>query len=321
MTVAARQPHAVLDLPSRRLKGLKIEQLLGLAERRQPLRLLEIGTGSGGIAHYFATHPTLRCEVMAVDVVDQRLIRDGYDFRLVHDTVLPFADASFDVVLSNHVIEHVGERPAQLEHLRELRRVMAHGGVGCLAVPNRWMLVEPHYRLAFLSWLPRPLRSPYLCLMRRGQLHDCEPLTVQRLESLLAEAGFVWCYLEVEALRATGRLAARSAAGAGATCHPDADLPHRMPAPMSEDKRFDPAVVATVTVTFNPDMGLLRTQLDALPRESLKLVVDNASQAEVLQGIQTLVSQTRNAKLLRNDENLGLAAAVNRGVRCNVAGL
>jgi ubiquinone/menaquinone biosynthesis C-methylase UbiE len=198
-----RQPHAALDMRSRRLKGLKIERLLGLAERRQPLRLLEVGTGSGGIAHYFATHPTLQCHVTAVDVVDQRLIREGYDFHLVHDTALPFADASFDVVLSNHVIEHVGERPAQLAHLRELRRVMAPDGVGYLAVPNRWMLIEPHYRLAFLSWLPRPLRSPYLRLMRRGERYDCEPLTVPRLESLLAEAGFVWRHLEVEALRAT----------------------------------------------------------------------------------------------------------------------
>lgn len=201
MTAETRQPHAVLDLPSRRHKGLKIERLLGLAERRQPLRLLEIGTGSGGIAHYFATHPTLRCEVTAVDVVDQRLIRDGYDFRLVHDTALPFADARFDVVLSNHVIEHVGARDAQLAHLRELRRVLAPGGVGYLAVPNRWMLVEPHYRLAFLSWLPRPLRTPYLRLMRHGERYDCEPLTVPRLDSLLAEAGFAWRHLEVEALR------------------------------------------------------------------------------------------------------------------------
>jgi spermidine synthase len=61
-TVASqRQPHAVLDLPSRNCKGLKIE------------RLLEIGTGSGGIAHYFATHPTLHCEVTAVEVVDQAI--------------------------------------------------------------------------------------------------------------------------------------------------------------------------------------------------------------------------------------------------------
>src|SRR3546814_9833619 len=68
--------------------------------------------------------------------------------------LLPFADDSFDVVLSNHVIEHVGEQPEQLAHLSELRRVLTPGGIGYLAVPNRWMLVEPHYRLAFLSWWP-----------------------------------------------------------------------------------------------------------------------------------------------------------------------
>ena len=203
MSADVRQPHAVLDLPSRRHKGLKIDRLLDLQRLSRPVRLLEIGTGSGGIAHYFATHPTLRCEVTAVDVVDQRLIRDGYDFHLVHDTALPFADGVFDVVLSNHVIEHVGARAAQLAHLRELRRVMAPGAVGYLAVPNRWMLVEPHYRLAFLSWLPPPLRTPYLRLMRRGQRYDCEPLTLSRLDALLAEAGFVWRHLEVEALRAT----------------------------------------------------------------------------------------------------------------------
>ena len=196
-----RQPHAVLDLPSRRHKGLKIERLLGLAERRQPLRLLEIGTGSGGIAHYFATHPTLRCEVTAVDVVDQRLIRDGYDFHLVRDTALPFADESFDVVLSNHVIEHVGERRAQLAHLRELRRVMAPDGVGYLAVPNRWMLVEPHYRLAFLSWLPRPLRTPYLRLMRRGERYDCEPLSLGQLDTVLRDARLASEHVEARAIQ------------------------------------------------------------------------------------------------------------------------
>ena len=214
MTATTRQPHAVLDLPSRRLKGLKIERLLRLAECLQPIRMLEIGTGSGGIAHYFATHPTLQCVVTAVDVVDQRLIDEGYEFHLVQDTTLPFADSSFDVVLSNHVIEHVGERTAQLAHLREIRRIMAPGGVSYLAVPNRWMLIEPHYRLIFLSWFPRRLRTPYLRLMRRGERYDCEPLSMPQLDALLAEAGFAGLHLEVDALRAT--LAIEGTHGLGA---------------------------------------------------------------------------------------------------------
>ena len=70
-------PHAVLDLTSRQRKAVKIELLLGLANREQPIRLLEIGTGAGGIAHYFAQHPTLVCRVTAGDVTDQRIVRDG----------------------------------------------------------------------------------------------------------------------------------------------------------------------------------------------------------------------------------------------------
>ncbi len=172
-----RKPHAILDLPSRRAKGLKIERLLNLGGRSGHIRMLEIGVGSGGISHYFATHPSLDVEVEAVDVVDSRAVSDGYRFQQVDGTALPFADGQFDVVLTNHVIEHVGQRPAQLHHLQEIRRVMREDAVGYLAVPNRWRVVEPHYKLAFLSWLPHSLRSGYLRMMNRGNFYDCERLS------------------------------------------------------------------------------------------------------------------------------------------------
>lgn len=198
-----RQPHAVLDLPSRDRKAIKIARLLDLAARPQPVRVLEIGTGAGGIAHWFATNPELRCEVAAVDVCDNRQVRDGYTFRQVQGVELPFADARFDVVITNHVIEHVGNADAQHRHLTEIRRVMAPGGVGYLAVPNRWMLTEPHYHLKFLSWWPRAWRTPYLRLMRKGTFYDCEPLQMRQLERMLVAAGFRHRNLCVAAWRAT----------------------------------------------------------------------------------------------------------------------
>jgi ubiquinone/menaquinone biosynthesis C-methylase UbiE len=198
-----RRPHAVLDVDSRRLKALKIERLLDLEHRPGPIRLLEIGTGSGGIAHYFGTHPTQLYQVDAVDVHDNRLVIDGYRFQQVADTHLPFADSLFDVVITNHVIEHVGDDSAQRHHLAEVRRVMCIEGVGYLAVPNRWMLVEPHFRLAFLSWLPRSLSDLYVRVMHKGTHYDCKPLRLGQLEHMLDAAGFRYRNLCVPALRAT----------------------------------------------------------------------------------------------------------------------
>ena len=192
-----------MDLHSRNLKGLKIERLLDLSGRAKPIRMLEVGTGSGGIAHYFGTHPQLHCEVDAVDIHDNRQVIAGYRYQQVQDTRLPFADATFDVVLSNHVIEHVGGEQAQRSHLAELHRVLRPDGVGYLAVPNRWMLVEPHYKLIFLSWLPHAWRTPYLRAMHKGEVYDCEPLQMGQLERLLTDAGFRYRNLCIDALRTT----------------------------------------------------------------------------------------------------------------------
>jgi len=90
---------------------------------------------------------------------------------------------------------------AQRRHLAELRRVLHPEGVGYLAVPNRWQLVEPHYRLAFLSWLPQAWRTPYLRLRKRGSHYDCRPLSVPQVEALLREAGFSFAQQLGHALR------------------------------------------------------------------------------------------------------------------------
>lgn len=197
MNDAERQPHVHLDVPSRRLIGLKIERLLDFAKRRRPIHLLEVGTGSDGVAHYFVAHPDLRCRVDAVDVKDSRVVVDGYRFHLVSDTILSFRDRLFGVLISNYVIENVGDEQAQFAHLTGLRRVMKSGGVGYLAVPNRWMIVEPRYGLPFLSWLPRCWRNSYL---RKGRIYGGESSEMGWLEHLLKIVVFQYKNFCIDAL-------------------------------------------------------------------------------------------------------------------------
>jgi len=205
--VERRLPHAALSPTGRLPKAEKIAALLKLDSiARTRLRLLEIGTGSGVIAHYFATRPEFLCEVDAVDVLDQRQVVEGYRYQTVTDVELPFGDGSFDIVISNHVIEHVGRADEQLAHLRAIARVLKPAGVVYLATPNRWQPVEPHFRLMFLSWLPKSWRSPYVRWRKAGDCYDCEPLTMPELEAMLQVAGFDYtnaCWEAIRAMSAT----------------------------------------------------------------------------------------------------------------------
>jgi SAM-dependent methyltransferase len=54
---------------------------------------------------------------------------------------LPFADGTFDVLLSHEVLEHVRDDRAAM---REAVRVLAPGGRAVVFVPNRWWPFETH---------------------------------------------------------------------------------------------------------------------------------------------------------------------------------
>lgn len=72
--------------------------------------------------------------------------------------------------------------------------------------------------------------------------------------------------------------------------------------------------LATVTVTYNPDLTLLDAQLRQLPADALRVVVDNASSPDLREPLRALC-EAHGVVFIANAENLGLATGLNIGAR------
>lgn len=65
---------------------------------------------------------------------------------------VPFRDLSFDAVVSNSVIEHLGDRASQQAFAGEVRRLAPSYFV---QTPNRGFPVEPHFVAPLIHWFPK----------------------------------------------------------------------------------------------------------------------------------------------------------------------
>ena len=74
-------------------------------------------------------------------------------------------DASFDVVFSNSVIEHVGIYQDQLQMSKEVRRV---GKRYFVQTPNKYFPLEPHFLFPLFQFLPINIRVLLLQNFRLG---------------------------------------------------------------------------------------------------------------------------------------------------------
>jgi SAM-dependent methyltransferase len=111
--------------------------------------------------------------------------------RMVRGDVLrvPFASGSLDFAMLNHLYEHVSD-PELL--FRETHRVLKPGGRAYVTAGSRYAVIEPHYRLPFLSWLPTRAAGAYLRATGRGRSYDdIRFLTYRPLTRLMRAAGFI----------------------------------------------------------------------------------------------------------------------------------
>lgn len=108
----------------------------------------------------------------------------GVGYEVGNALALPFPDRRFDIVFSNAVLEHVGDRAAQTKMISEALRV-ARTDV-FLTTPNPAHPVEFHTVLPLLHWLPADRHRSILRALGRG--HFADPRVLNLMSRRVLEA-------------------------------------------------------------------------------------------------------------------------------------
>ncbi len=157
--------HLMLDEDMRRAKAAKIARILQHflgTDSLAGLVVADVGCSAGIMSSELQRRGA---RVLGFDIDTAGLAKAAERFGTEVTFVtgdserLPLADAAVDVVICNHVYEHVVDADRLFV---ELRRVVKPDGVLYLGLANKYGVIEPHYKLPFLSWIPRRWAHRYV---------------------------------------------------------------------------------------------------------------------------------------------------------------
>lgn len=144
--------------------------------------VLDVGVTADGEAAYsnffecFYPYPERITALSDQEAGNLETLFPGVRFVRGDGCALPFPDASFDLVFSSAVLEHVGSRERQKQFIAEAARVSRK--YVFLTTPNRFHPLEFHTKLPFLHWLPRAWHRRILRLLKLDYLSREEHLNL-----------------------------------------------------------------------------------------------------------------------------------------------
>jgi len=152
------------------MNDLNLRFYVDFIERASPRRVLDFGCGDATLVAALRDRgiDAFGADVFAHGLVSlptaRTLVRSGFVRVIENDDRLPFVNASFDLIVSHMVFEHV----ADLQKVaRELARVLAPDGMMYHQFATRDQWREGHVGVPFAHRVPETLREPYLRVMHR----------------------------------------------------------------------------------------------------------------------------------------------------------
>lgn len=152
---------------------------------------LENGCGLGlfidGFARHFKRLVVLDfslCYLLLAKKIAEERNLDNVSLVCASVERLPMKSGTFDFVHSNNVIEHISNQPALFS---EAKRVLKPGGLFFVLSPNRFSsYYEPHFRLPFFGFIPKPIRRMIIKIRQNRSIDDISLLSLSEVRALAA---------------------------------------------------------------------------------------------------------------------------------------
>ena len=138
-----------------RLRKDRFSFFLSLISRmNQPITILDVG-GSEEFWKLLMLECGMDIRVTLLNIIEQKVSTPHFDSVIGNVLNLNLTNASFDVIFSNSVIEHIGDYENQRKMAEVVKRV---GKRYFIQTPNKYFFIEPHFLFPFFQFLPIVIR-------------------------------------------------------------------------------------------------------------------------------------------------------------------
>jgi len=179
-----------LNIMSSESRKNKVDKILAVIrdyhnQDLNDLSCLDIGCSSI-LSDSFNNIVGIDTDKKAIEIAKKSKNKKNISFIIGDGMNIPFKDNSFDVVICNHIYEHV---PDSKKLMDEIHRVLKKGGFCYFSAGNRFTFMEQHYKLPLLSWFPNWIGNYYLRLTGKGKFYEEKHFSYWKIRELIRKFG------------------------------------------------------------------------------------------------------------------------------------
>lgn len=166
------KPENIFDQDGREVKAKKIMRILEhySGKNLKQCKILDYGCAAGMMDIFLSEKVN---SIVGYDI-DEDAVRYAKtmskgirNIRFV--SKLQDVNSIFDIIICNQIYEHVQSVERMLN---EISTLLKEDGVVYFGATNKFIIIEPHHNLPFLSWFPKPVSNFYLYLFKKGVYYE-----------------------------------------------------------------------------------------------------------------------------------------------------